>query len=241
MAGILAALSGCATRQDESRLPTVSVQTVEYYPYQVKGYQNTYPQRRVVVITATDNRDFADVGAVDHAPNEGHPAIGVVSNQSGKVIQRLYGPALEPLFQDAITHAAGEAGMSATVSTLSLAQALAARNADYVIAPKILRCWVAKSRGPDQPDGPSWHAVANVTLEAAFYKPPFSVAFWQGQVAATYTDPPAPVNGVPLGDETEIYDQPGQVLSVAMTRAVAQIFKRDDLHTLLQQDTIRAR
>ena len=239
--GMLVWLAGCATYQDESSLSTVSIQAVQYYPFQVKGYQNTYPKRRAVVVSATDNRDFKDIGAVDHEPNQGQPAIGVVLDQHGKVVQRLYGPALESLVQDAIAHAATESGMVASTGQLPLKQELAARDADYVIAAKVLRCWVTKSRGPDQPDGPSWHAVAEVTLEAAIYKPPFDVAFWQGQVAAAYSDPPAPVNGVSLGDEAEIYEQPGEVLSVALTRAVAEIFKRDDLHTLLEQDTIRVR
>ena len=131
--------------------------------------------------------------------------------------------------------------MAATAVALPLKRELAARAADYVIATKIIRCWVTKIRGPDQPDGPSWHAAAVVTLEAAIYKPPFAVAFWQGQVSATYVDPPPPINGVSVGEEAEIYDQPGEVLSVALTRAVAEIFKRDDLRTLLEQDTIRSR
>lgn len=236
---LLACLAGCATPQDESAPPPTSIQAVQYYPFQVKGYQNTYPNRRAVVTAATDSRDFTDVGGADHAPSDDHPAIGMVLNQRGKVMERLYGPALESLVQEAIAHAATESGMSASTTPLALKPELAARNADYVIAPRVLRCWVTKSRGPDHPDGPLWHAAAVVTLEAAIYKPPFAVPFWQGQVSATYADPPPPVNGASVGDETEIYDQPGEVLSVALTRAVAEIFKRDDLHTLLEQDTIR--
>jgi hypothetical protein len=237
--GLALWLVGCATSQNENIAPTDSVQTVQYYPFQVKGYENTYPKRRVVVLSATDNRDFKDVGDVNHEPNQGHPAIGTVVNQQGKVIQRLYGPTLEVLIQQAVAHAATEAGMIATTTILPLKQELTARRADYVITIKILRCWVTKSRGPDRPDGPNWHAASVVTLEAAVYKPPFEVAFWQGQVSATYTDPPTLVNGVSLDEEAEIYDQPGEVLSVALTRAVAEIFKRDDLHTLIDQDTIR--
>jgi hypothetical protein len=241
--GLLVGLAGCATSQEESVPTATSVQTVQYYPFQVKGYENTYPKRRAVVIAATDDRDFKDAGGADHAPSEGHPAVGMVLDQQGKVLQRLYGPALAALVQDSIAHAATESGMTATTASLSLKQELAARDADYVIAARVLRCWVTKSRGAEGPDGPAWHAAAVVTLEAAIYKPPFDVAFWQGQVSATYTDPPAPVNGVGFGfgEETEIYDQPGEVLSVALTRAVAEIFKRDDLHTLLEQDTIRVR
>jgi hypothetical protein len=239
--GLLAGLAGCATGRDESAPPTVSVQAVQYYPFQVKGYENTYPQRRVAVVGASDNRDFKDAGGADHAPSDGHPAVGAVLDRQGKVAQRLYGPALETLVRDAVAQAATESGMTASPVALPLKEALAARDADYVIAAKVIRCWVTKSRGPDQPDGPSWHAAAVVTLEAAVYKPPFEVAFWQGQVSATYVDPPQSANGAGFGEEAEIYDQPGEVLSVALTRAVAEIFKRDDLRVLLDQDTIRRR
>ncbi len=38
-------LSGCATVGGGAPAPaTTSVQTLEYYPYQVKGYQNSYPR-----------------------------------------------------------------------------------------------------------------------------------------------------------------------------------------------------
>jgi hypothetical protein len=236
--GLLAGVIGCATNQEQNP-PAASVQSVQYYPFLVKGYENLYPKRRVVVLPATDHRDFADASGVDHSPNGGHPAIGTVVNQQGKVIERLFGPSLEAVVQDAVVHAANEAGMAASATAVPLHQELGARAADYVITASIQRFWVTKGRGPDEPDGPSWHTVAEVILNATVYKPPFEVAFWQGQSAAVYTDPPAPVNGVSLGDEAEIYDQPGEVLSVALTRAVAQIFKRDDLHTLLEQDTMR--
>jgi len=37
-------------------------------------------------------------------------------------------------------------------------------------------------------------------------------------------------------DQASIYDQPGEVLSVAFTRSVEGIFKRSDLHSLIIQD-----
>jgi hypothetical protein len=230
--GLLAGVIGCATNQEQNP-PATSVQSVQYYPFLVKGYENMYPKRRAVVLPATDQRDFADTGGADHSPNGGRPAIGAVVDQQGKVIERLFGPPLETLVQDAVVHAANEAGMAASPTAVPLHQELTGRAADYVITESIQRFWVTKGRGPDEPDGPSWHAVAEVILNAVVYKPPFAVA------SAVYTDPPAPANGMNLGDEAEIYDQPGEVLSVALTRAVAQIFKRDDLHTLVEQDTMR--
>jgi len=214
-----------------------SIQTLEYYPFQVKGYQNTYPKRRIAVIPTLDQRDFRDSAGVGHASYRGHPAIGVILDQSGKIDQRLYGPALEPLVQNAIARAAQEAGMISSTSALTLQQALAGRNADYVLEASIKRCWVNKHRGPDNQAGVTWAAAADVALDVSIYKPPFQVAFWQGESVSNYNDPPLPAAGAIPEDGTEIYDQPGQVLSVALTRAIAGIFKRDSLHVLIVQDS----
>ena len=234
----LAALSSCsALNHQPVEMEPASIETVEYYPFQVKGYENTYPKRRVVVVPALDARDFSDAGGTSHEPYEGHPAIGVVLGRTGKIYQRLYGPPLDPLIEDAIAHAAQEAGMIATAAPLPLKRELAARDCDYVIAAKVTRLWVNKHRGPDTEGGVTWFAAAEVALDVSIYKPPFDVAFWEGESAAVYNDPPPPTPGMSADDEMEIYDQPGQVLSVALTRAVAGIFKRDSLHALLVQDS----
>ena len=70
-------IAGCAALGGTSQTPveTTSDQTLEYYPFQVKGYQNTYPKRTAVVIPAVDGRDFSDTGGADHMPRDGHPAI----------------------------------------------------------------------------------------------------------------------------------------------------------------------
>jgi len=214
----------------------VSVETVEYYPFQVKGYQNTYPKKHIVIVPVKDVRDFKDIGGVSHEPEDGHPAIGVILDQTGKIDQRLYGSDLESLVQQAIARSAQEAGMVSSSSALPLKQALAARNSDYVLAAQITRCWVNKHRGPDNQAGVTWFATADVALAVAIYKPPFDVPFWQGESVAEYSDPPSPATSANPEDDTEIYDRPGQVLSVAVTRAVAGIFKRDNLRTLITQD-----
>lgn len=230
-------IAGCAaTGGGQTRFEPVSMQTVEYYPFQVKGYQNSYPKSRIAVISTVDARDFKEAGAADHEPVEGHTPIGVIVGQRGEIEQRLYGPELEPLVRDAIVQAAAEAGMTSSTSMQTLPQALAARSANYVLAAKITRCWVNKHRGPDNAAGATWFASAATTLDVAIYKPPFSVPFWNGESVATYDDPPALAPGVVAGDETAIYDEPGQVLSVALTRAVAGIFKREDLHSLITED-----
>jgi hypothetical protein len=231
--------AGCATQQAQGPAAATSIQSVQYFPFQVKGYENTYPKRRVVVVAVTDARDFKDAGAAGHEPFEGHPAIGTVFAEDGAVAQRLYGPALGELIAGAIADAADEAGMNATVSPLPLKAALAARQADYVISATVTRTWVSKHRGPERWAGPSWRAEAVVTLATTIYKPPFDVAFWSGESSSTYDDPPTPASGGLGGDATGIYDQPGEVLSVALTRAVAGLFQHDDLRSLIEQDTIR--
>lgn len=239
---VMVVLAGCAATSHENLgLAPVSIQALQYYPFQVKGYQGSFPKRRVVVLAATDERSFKDAGSVSHTPYQGHPAIGTILDRHGQVVQQLYGPDLAPLFSDAIARAATEAGMSGVTSPMELGAALKAHGADYVMVAKITGLWVVKQRGTGNEGGPIWFSAADATLDVAVYKPPFTVPFWQGQSAAEYNDPPRPAAGAIPEDETEIYDQPGEVLSVALTRAVAGIFRRDDLHTLVLQDSIRPR
>ncbi|HVN90906.1 MAG TPA: hypothetical protein VMT61_13915 [Candidatus Binataceae bacterium] len=232
--------AGCSTQQEKLGLASKSTQALQYYPFQVKGFQNTYPKRSAAVLQSTDARAFDGVAPADRVPDGGNPAIGVVTDDKGKVAQRLYGPALGPLFQDAIAHAAQEAGFAAIAANDSLQVELSARKVDYVIDTKIVRCWVVKSRVPVNVQGGAiWHATADVAVDISIYKPPFNVPFWQGESASIYNDPPPTISG-DVSDEAEIYEQPGEVLSVAITRAVAGIFKREDLHNLIAQDSMRA-
>jgi hypothetical protein len=235
----------CATsaRQEMANEPPTAVETVEYYPFQVKGYQNSYPRRRMLVLMPVDARDFKDSGGQGHDPQGGDPATGVVMGPSGEVVQRVYSAPLAPTFQQAIVRAAQEAGMDAQASNESLESALKALKEDYILASRITRCWVNKHSATDTSggsSGPAWFTTADVALDIKIYKPPFDVAFWQGSSAATYNDPPAD-NGTGMGDNIPIYDQPSQVLSVAMTRAVAGIFKRDELHGLVVEDKVSSR
>jgi hypothetical protein len=241
--GMMLLLAGCATTNERENLglPPVSVQTLQYYPFLVKGYQKSYPNKHIVVLTAADARLFHDAGKVNHEPYQGHPAVGVVLDRGGVVAEQLYGPELGPLMRDAIAQSAKEAGMTSATSPQGLTDALKMRGADYVLVAKINGLWVVKQRGASSESGPEWFSAADATLDVTIYKPPFAVPFWQGPSAADYNDPPKPVAGAAPEDETEIYDQPGEVLSVALTRAVAGIFQRDDLHTLVQQDAIPAR
>jgi hypothetical protein len=238
--GLISLCLGCAAGDERLAVPPTSVQAVQYYPYQVKGYQSLYPKRRTIVLPAIDARSFDGVAANDRQPDQGRPAIGVIVDENGKTEQRLYGPPLEALTQDAIAHAAQEAGLNSTAESIPLPNALAARDADYVISTKILRCWVRKTRGGSRSPVVVWRSVADVALDVTIYKPPFAVPFWQGPSAAVYNDPPPSVTG-DVTSEVEIYEQPGEVLAVALTRAVAGIFKRDDLYTLITQDAIRVR
>jgi hypothetical protein len=238
-------LGGCASLYNHDvKLPPTSVQALEYYPREVKGYENTYPQRRILVLAATDERDFKDPTAYNHSPDPaGNPAIGVVIDRDDLIIQRIYGQALSALVQKAFVASAVEAGFSAAPSDESLEAALRRTNFDYVLVPKIARCWVKKRRGPDARSGPTWLMSADFGVQVAIYKPPFTTPFWQGAIGAPYDDPP--MGGSLLGgpdDDTSVFDEPGQVLSVALTRAIAGVFRRSDLHELVEQDAIiRAR
>jgi hypothetical protein len=231
------AIAGCSAlglggNSGQPSAPT-SVETVEYYPFQVKGYQNSYPHRSAIVLLPIDSRDLNGPNA---ASQDGQPAIGIVTDQSENVIQRLYSQPLSPIVQGAITRSAEEAGFHSSEENQSIYIADAKRSADYVLATQITKCWVKKHRGPNGLFGPTWATVAEVSLQVTVYKPPFKVPFWQGSNNQSYFDPPIGSFGLGPDDEAGIYDDPGQVLSVAMTRAVAGIFQRDDLRTLVQGD-----
>ena len=80
-----------------------------------------------------------------------------------------------------------------------------------------------------------------LSLDISIYKPPFSVPFWTGSTNDTYFDPPVGSFGLGSEDEAGIYDEPGQVMSVALTRSVAAIFQRQDLRNLMLEDDIKSR
>jgi hypothetical protein len=235
------AIAGCAAAGlggNGQPLPATSVQTVEYYPFQVKGYQNSYPHRSIVVLLPVDARDTS---APNAAADNGQPAIGIVTDQSELIIQRLYSQPLANIVQGAIVRSAEEAGLSSTAANQSVYLSDPKVSADYVLASQITKCWVKKHRGPNGQFGPTWSTVADFTVKVTVYKPPFQTPFWQGASAQSYYDPPIGSFGLGPDDEAGIYDDPGQVLSVAMTRAVAGIFQREDFHALVQGDHMTVR
>ncbi len=235
---LMAGLWGCGTAVSEgtAQPPTASLQTIEYYPELVKGYQNSYPARRVLVLASVDAREFSDPTATLHAPDQGNPAIGVVLDANGSVTQRLYSPPFLSVVQKAIERSTEEAGMIALGSSDSSYRGGIKKDEDYVLENRVVRCWVKKQRGRGDGHGPIWQTTAEFAIDATLYKPPFRVAYWQGHSTAQFSDPPL---NHPIGsadDDSAIYDEPGQVMSVAFTRAVAGIFDRDDLRTLITQD-----
>ena len=232
------AIAGCAAVGNGPPLPPTSVQTVEYYPFQVKGYQNTYPHRTIVILLPADARE---VSAPNSTPLSGQPALGIVTDQSELIIQRLFSQPLPVIVQGAIAHSAEEAGLSATTQNQAVYLGDTKPNADYVLESQITKCWVKKHRGPNGQFGPTWSTVADFTLKVTIYKPPFKTPFWQATSAQSYYDPPIGSFGLGPDDEAGIYDDPGQVLSVAMTRAVAGIFQRDDLRALVAGDPMTVR
>lgn len=240
-AGAAIGIAACAStmQQEVANEPPTAVEPVSYYPFQVKGYQNSYPRKRILVLMPLDARDFKDAAGQDHAPKDGNPATGVILGPSGSVVQHIYSTPLGAIVQDAIVRSADEAGMVATASNDSLDAALKKTDEDYVLASTISGCWVNKHGAQDRSSGGwAWFTAADVVLDITIYKPPFNVPFWHGVSASTYNDPPAD-NGTGTGDDIPIYDRPGEVLSVALTRAVAGIFKREALHQLVLGDTIK--
>lgn len=237
-------ISGCSAVGLGSQAPPVestSVEKLEYYQYQVKGYQNSFPHRSILVLMPTDGRDFSQAGTPDHAPLDGNPAIGISLGQSGQVVQRLYSSPLPEIVQKAIGVSAEEAGMTSMLSPDSTYAAGKPSATDYVLVSTITRGWVIKRRGPDGQYGPVWATSADFALEVTIYKAPFSVPFWQGTSSSLYNDPPIGSFGLGPEDEAGVYDNPGEVLSVALTRAVAGIFQHEDFRTLVSQDEIHPR
>jgi hypothetical protein len=231
-------IAGCSTVNEgggTAAAPTTSVQTLEYYPYQVKGYQNSYPRKTIQILMPVDARDAIS----NAAPLNGNPAIGTIVDQSGNVTERLYSPPLGPIVQAAIGRSADEAGLSASSST-DLAYKPGVRSTAYALESKIRRCWVKKERSANGQYGPVWRTTADFAIDISIFKPPFSVPFWTGSTNDTYDDPPIGSFGLGSEDEAGIYDEPGEVMSVALTRSVAAIFQRQDLRNLMLEDDIKS-
>lgn len=233
-------LGACATANENAPLAPKTLGKIEYYPYQVKGFQNTYPHREVVVLMPVDARKFNEPGATEHGPDNGNPMIGVILSADGKAAERIYSTPLAPIVQEALVKAVDESGMTAVASNQPLGSALKDTKADYVLESRITDGWVSRHRGPNSQGETIWFTAARFALDVTLYKPPFRVAFWQGRSADKYNDPPTDTYGMSSDVDTAIYDDPVEVMSVAFTRALAGVFKLNDLHTLVAQDTIRA-
>jgi hypothetical protein len=229
---VVAFVSGCSSINSTANLEPASQQTLEYYPGLVKGFEHTFPRRQIVVLAVNDACESRSPGAAQSS-GEGQE-IGLTVDTNGQTIQRLYATGVAAIVQKALVQAADEAGMIATASTEATYTAQPV-DADYVLQTKVVKCWVKKQRVVDSDKNASWQTMAEFALDAAIYKPPFHIPFWQGSSSETYSDPPDNP-GVMSEDQASIYDEPGQVLSVAFTRAVEGIFKRGDLRALVTQD-----
>jgi len=244
---LMLAAAGCATTEGAGGAGggagemnvTTSVHKFEYYPYLVKGYQSSFPRRTVLILMPTEDREFTGTGASNHAPLDGKPEIGVVIDQDGNVTQRLYSDPLGPVVQKGIAAAAQEAGMTSEVADYSDYSPNRTKDVDYVVATIIKRCWVSKRRNQDNRFGAMWMTSADFAITVIVFKPPFKIPFWQGAIQDTYNDPPVGSFGLGPEDQAGIYDDPGEVLSVALTRGIAGIYERQDFRTLVKQDEIR--
>jgi hypothetical protein len=230
-------MAGCTSlglTRPSLELKPISIETVRYYPYLVKGYQDSFPRRSVLVLAPVDAHALSNPKI---APLGGRPEIGVTSDRSEAVLQRLYSAPLAPIVQKAIAHSADEAGLLATVASGAKYDPRR-RGVDYVLASRITQCWVKKHLAANGDSGPAWRTLAKFALEVTLYKPPFKVAFWKGTSSVEYEDPAWASYLLEPDDEISIYEHPGEDLSVAMSRAVAGIFQRQDLRMLVLEDRI---
>jgi hypothetical protein len=225
-------LAGCSTVTSTSNLEPASSQTLVFYTGLVKGFEHTYPPRHILVLAVTDAcANHSAAGAQDAGQGQ---QIGLTLDSSGAKIQRLYTTDLSGAVQKALEQTAQEAGLIASTSS-DTQYSPKPMAVDYVLQSRIVKCWVKKQRVVDNDRNPSWQTVAEFGLDATIYKPPFAVPFWQGVSSETYSDPPDNPGMIPE-DEASIYDEPGEVLSVAFTRSAEGIFKRTELHSLITQD-----
>jgi len=225
-------MAGCSAVSSTSNMEPASTQNLVFYPGLVKGFEHTYPARHVLVLAVTDACNNHNQPAGD---NSGlGQQIGVTLDTRGEQIQRLFATDLTTTVQKAIEQAVQEAGMvsSGSSDTQYNAQAV---DADYVLQSRLTKCWVRKQRVMDSDKNASWQTVAEFALDVTIYKPPFHVPFWQGTSSETYSDPPDNPGLMPE-DTASIYDEPGEVLSVAFTRSAEGLFKRSDLRALIIQD-----
>ncbi len=235
-------LTGCASTKTSpslANLPPSSVVTVQYYPRFLKGYEDSYPLRPIMVLRPVDDREFPQRWSKDHQPSNGYPAVGVIMDAKQQVIERLYAQPFVDLVQKALAQAAAEAGMTTVMSNqTSYGSALTSSPPAYVLASRITRCWV--ERKLDVSDGGLgvWRSWAEFDLEATLYKVPFRVPFWQAKSISVFYDPPPNTFDPGLASETALYESPNEVLSVALTKAVAGIFNHYDLRSLVTQDRV---
>ncbi len=237
MAGLLVGCAALASSQAD--LALVSVQPPQYQLGEVKGYQHRYPKDHVLILLPVNNSRGSEPNAirdVRHAVPAGSVQVGVISDQNGEILQRIYSSPIEVTVQSALAISASEAGLVPTVSDARLESALRRTDEDYVLVSQITKCWVAKRRVTDLDGEAVWETEAVFALNVQIYKPPFHVAFWEGRKTTDYYDPPLDYGFLQPVDPVALYDHPGQVLSVALTRTVAGIFAGDDLLKLVAED-----
>jgi hypothetical protein len=220
-------------------MPNASVESIQYYPRFVKGYEDSFPLRPIMVLLPVDQREFPGRWSRDHQPLNGDPAIGAVLDAKGDVIKKLYSKPFLDLVQKALGHAAAEAGMTPVFSNqTSYESVLPSSPPAYVLASRVTRCWVERKLDPNG-NGPGvWRSWAEFDLEATVYRVPYRVPFWQTKSVSVFYDPPPDTFDPGLASETALYETSGEVLSVALTRAVAGIFNHYQLRNLIAQDRV---
>jgi hypothetical protein len=95
------------------------------------------------------------------------------------------------------------------------------RTKEVPICPPLTDCYIVNipSRGPTR---------ADVSLALTLYHLPSGQTLWKGKVAASVDDPP-------LEESEFIYASSGEVLSMALSRAVGSILSNQELQAILLQ------
>jgi hypothetical protein len=213
--------------------------------------REAYPVKRGGALPATqDNTAILGIWGLNSA--EG--AVRVNSTQLGAQRRMKAGvpqdpdmprgiftlPSLERLVQDALESHFHEAGFSVQKASSPILNELSATTepAHYAVGCAIeefslvslLRyneVWIYSALHPHTIDVPIRGPTrANVTLELTLYRWPSGEVLWQGKVADSVDDPP-------LGESEFLYSSPGEVMSMALSRAVGSILVTQNLQEVL--------
>ena len=135
----------------------------------------------------------------------------------------MYSTPLGPIVQGAIGRSADEAGMTASSSSETDYKPSIKNTTEYVLASKIRRCWAKKAPGPSSQYGPGLaddggFRAGRFDLQAAVQR-----AVLDREHQRYLRRSAGGVVRLGSEDEAGIYDEPGEVLSVALKPGIQYI------------------